>query len=128
MANEYQSSLDEVIGFLRFLTQLINSKNFNIKTDFDYFDNTENDLTLMYLGYDAEDVCYELSTLTPSNYYHTLTDDRYKNSSPLYVFCKQIQNRDVYIKIKIREWKNNQIFCLSFHFAKYPFSNFPFAP
>ena len=44
----------------------------------------------------------------------------------LFVFGKDINNRQVYIKLKIKGENNRRILCLSFHYAKHKMK-FPYA-
>ena len=82
--------------------------------------------TLAALNYDKEDVKNELLKLKIFNYVETLVDIKDISGPRLYVFIKEIGKRDVYIKIKIREFKNKQVFCISFHFARFKNSKYPY--
>lgn len=79
--------------------------------------------TLQSLEYDLDDVKEELGKLQLQNYIETMRDS-VKAGTSLYVFGVQIQGRDVYIKEKLRTDKD--IFCISFHFARYPFGKMPY--
>lgn len=82
--------------------------------------------TLVALNYDREDVKNELLKLEIFDYVETLIDMKDENGPRLYVFIKKIQKRDVYIKIKIRKIINRQVFCISFHFARYKNAKYPY--
>ena len=54
------------------------------------------------------------STLFELNY-----DNQPGKTKPFYCFIKNINGKQVYIKFKISEVKNKQVFCVSFHFAEF---------
>ena len=83
---------------------------------------TEN--TMLALGYSSEDVKRELGLLKLSDYIENIKDDKHIDSSDFRVFGKEIQGRQIYIKEKIRISK--KIFCVSFHFAKFPLKSRPY--
>lgn len=83
---------------------------------------TEN--TMLTLGYGSEDIKRELSTLEVSDYIENVKDDKHTDSPDFRVFGKEIQGYQVYIKEKIRLSK--KIFCVSFHFARFPLKQRPY--
>jgi hypothetical protein len=64
--------------------------------------------------------------LTISEYSETKIDYDDLNPPLLFVFGKIINNKLVYIKLKIKENQNKYILCVSFHYAKDEM-NFPYA-
>lgn len=56
-------------------------------------------------------------------------DITYPNLSDFWVFGKQYNSKDVYIKIRVEIVGRNYIFVMSFHFSTIPFEKvvFPFA-
>ncbi len=50
----------------------------------------------------------------------TFIDDKDNSLPPFFVFGITIKNGEVYIKAKIRDRKNCKVFCVSFHFARFP--------
>lgn len=74
--------------------------------------------TLLELGYDRTDILQVLAALTVKNYSETLFDVKNENPPLLYVFGTYIQQKEIYIKLKIRESKKKTIICISFHFSK----------
>lgn len=76
--------------------------------------------TMAALEFDANDVCEELKAITVEDYAETMLDDRNEAAPPFFVFYRNIQTRDVYIKVKIRDRATGKVFCVSFHFARYP--------
>lgn len=79
--------------------------------------------TLQQLGYDTEDIKNTLYKLTISDYIETIADT-VKTGSRFYVFGIEIEGKEIYIKEKLRAERN--IFCISFHFAKFPLKNKPY--
>ncbi len=76
----------------------------------------------------------ELLTLSADNYIETLEDVRFKNRSPWWVFGKNYQGRDVYIKLRVelvssdKSKAGTHIFVMSFHYSdrKFSDSSFPY--
>ncbi|TYS67666.1 type II toxin-antitoxin system MqsR family toxin [Sutcliffiella horikoshii] len=83
--------------------------------------------TLLALGFDVDDIAAEIRSLRLSDYVKTTVDLKRPDSPEFWVFEKTIQNRSVYIKFKIRHVKNKKIFCMSFHFPKWPITKKPYA-
>lgn len=72
------------------------------------------------LEYDVGDVMHEIMTLDVSHYLESLNDRKSSRLDLLHVFIKEIQNQQVYIKLKIKELGDNEmVLCISFHFAKH---------
>jgi len=89
----------------------------------------ENLETLIKLGLNYKLVKDELLSLLPQNYSEGPKKDldqiNYKDES-IWIFGKTLQNKKIYIKLKIRENKNHEeVACISFHIAKHPMK-FPF--
>lgn len=135
METSYCSKKEEVEEFLQMLKEILTNKNFDINRDFDILFRKKNESkedlyitsnTLAALNYDREDVKDELLNLKISNYVETLVDIKDVSGPRLYVFIKEIEKRDVYIKVKIREFKNRQVFCISFHFARFKNLKYPY--
>lgn len=82
--------------------------------------------TLADLEYNVMDVAEELKRLTISDYYETLLDNNDITLTPFFVFGRTIQNKQVYIKIKIKEFNGKYVFCLSFHFSEHRMEKFPY--
>lgn len=70
------------------------------------------------MGYDVEDVIDALSCLSVDEYSESVFDIDNNDPIWLHVFGKCINNRLVYIKLKIRENDVKRIICVSFHYAK----------
>ena len=135
MEYKFCSSQEEVENFLLTLREILLNPNFNLNRDFDILlkKKTEDSLdpyttenTLNKLNYDNEDVKNELVNLKLENYVETLTDYKDEKSPNFYVFMKLINNKMVYIKVKIRNIKRRKVFCISFHFARFKNNKFPY--
>jgi len=79
--------------------------------------------TMLELDYDLHDLHRWLISLQASDYLESLKDNLNPCSPPFYVFINEIQQRQVYIKIKVRVLSKKQMFCISFHFVRYPITN-----
>lgn len=124
------SSLADVKAFLKELKELLVDPAFNIKTDLDILAKKSSEdpsdpyttaNTLLDLDFDSEDVLNQLLALEASEYLETFIDDKNSSFPPFYAFARKIHSKDVYIKVKIRDRKKCKVFCVSFHFARYPF-------
>lgn len=129
------SSLQVIQGFLDELKTVLASGDFNLKTDLDILYKKRNEdpidpyttgNTLISLDFNAEDVKNQLLRLEVSDYYETVSDNKDCNLPPFYAFIKSIKEHEVYIKVKIRDATNKKVFCVSFHFARYPCINLPY--
>ena len=81
--------------------------------------------TMVDLEYDDSDVVECLKDLTIKEYSETLVDKDNLEPPLLYVFGKDISNKQVYIKVKIKGDKAKYVLCVSFHYAEYEMS-FPY--
>lgn len=129
----FQSKRIEVESFLERLHNLLDEEDFNIDTDLDIIRKRKqgDDLkfstpyTLLDLEYDVEDVVNRLRELKVEEYSETKIDKDDLNPPLLFVFGKDINNRLIYIKLKIKD-QQKQILCVSFHYAsrkmKFPYA------
>ncbi len=129
---DWIESLDDVNNFINKVRTILSSQNYQldiqmIRKDEDPLDPYTTQNTLLSLGYDEEDVVNELITLKASDYCKTAVDRKRPSSPPFWFFEKNINGKSVYIKFKIRDEKNKKIFCMSFHFAKWPITDKPYA-
>lgn len=132
MATNKNSRIDSkefVEQFLSKLKTILESDKFVIERDLDILPKKRNESakdlytttnTMAALEFDANDVCEELKAITVEDYAETMLDDRNEATPPFFVFYRNIQTRDVYIKVKIRDRATGKVFCVSFHFARYP--------
>lgn len=123
-------SRENVEAFLDELKRILTDKRFDVSKDLDILMKKKHESqidphttanTLVELEFDKYDVMNELLKLEISDYLETFIDDKDNSLPPFYAFAKEIKNRDVYIKVKIRDRRNHNVFCVSFHFARYPF-------
>lgn len=128
-----QSKKNEVIEFLKELKTLLETDDFNADTDFVLIrKNKENDMThstphtLLDLDYDIGDVIDRLKELTVEEYSETKIDKDDLNPPLLFVFGKNINEKLVYIKLKIKKSQKRHVLCVSFHYAKNKMK-FPYA-
>lgn len=129
--NSYIAKETEVKEFLEELKEILNSDNCILdilpkKKDEDPEDPYTTENTMGDLDYDSEDVKNELKVLSEKEYIETIRDNKDITRPPFWVFGKQINEKEVYIKVKIRNKLNNKVFCVSFHYARYPLKNRPF--
>ena len=130
--NSVTESREKVEQFLVELKSILSSPNFNPARDLDIlpkkksedmFDPYTTANTLLALGFNNEDVRNELLKIGVEDYAETLIDVIDATLPPFYVFYRDIQSREVYIKVKIRDSITGKVFCISFHFARYPAPN-----
>jgi len=123
------SSEKDVLGFLKELKEVLTNSKFDISKDLDILpkkssesplDSYTTGNTLLALDFDKNDVQNQLLAIDISEYLETFIDDKDSSLPPFFAFGKSIKNKDVYIKVKIRDRINCKVFCVSFHFARYP--------
>lgn len=82
---------------------------------------------MLELEYDNQDVINEICSLSLLHYTTTIFDDKGRDTKPLFVFIKEIQKRQVYIKLRLKETNNDEkVVCISFHFAEHEVNTFPY--
>ena len=121
-----QTKEKEVIEFLQELKNILQSEEFNIYDDLtiikarkkggDILYSTP--YTLLDLDYDSTDIVERLKELTIKEYSETLVDKDDLNPPVLFVFGKDINGKQIYIKLKIKEKQKRHVLCVSFHYAK----------
>ena len=120
---------NDVIMFLKEIKEVLTDPNFDVSKDLDILLKKGSELptdpyttfnTLQVLEFDRHDVLNQLLALDISEYMETFIDDKDSSLPLFFAFGKAIKNREVYIKAKIRDRKNCKVFCVSFHFARYP--------
>lgn len=117
-------------NFIIELKKILSHPNFNIGEDLDLLLKKKSEYptdpyttvnTLLALDFDKHDVFNQLMSLEISEYMETFIDDLDNSLPKFYAFGKEIKSKDVYIKVKIRDRQKRKVFCVSFHFARYPF-------
>lgn len=129
-----QSKKGEVAAFLNELRDLLGKVDFNIDTDIILIRKNKKKeeqkfstpYTLLDLDYDMTDVVNRLKELTVEEYSETKIDKNDLNPPLLFVFGKDINNKKVYVKLKIKGDKQKHVLCVSFHYAKEKMT-FPYA-
>ena len=133
-SSQIHSSQEEVSAFLVDLREVLCDARFNAYTDLDIINRKKGESpddmyttqnTMADLGYDRFDVVDRLLELKATDYSETVLDINNSDGSPFFVFGKII-GREVYIKVKIRDKERCKVFCISFHYARYPI-NKPYA-
>ena len=118
--------------FLEELKEILNATDFCIDRNLLLIKSSKEEVqystgyTLTDLEYDSDDVVSRLKELTLQEYSETLIDKDFDKPPLLFVFGKDINNRLVYIKLKIKGETTKKVLCLSFHYAKYEMT-FPYA-
>ena len=103
-----QSTKKDVKIFLNELMTILNSQNFNEDNDLIIIKSTKDDIQfstgylMLDLDYDTSDIVERLKELTLAEYSETLIDKDDSNPPLLFVFGKSIDNKLVYIKLKIK--------------------------
>jgi hypothetical protein len=123
------SQKGDVILFIKNLKEVLMDPDFNISKDLDILLKKKTELptdpyttfnTIQELEFDRYDVMNQLLALDLSDYMETFIDDKDDTLPPFFAFGKVIKSREVYIKAKIRDKKTCKVFCVSFHFARFP--------
>lgn len=128
------SKKKEVSSFLDELKFLLGKEEFDIDTDITLIRKKKKDddqkfstpYTMLDLDYDTDDVVNRLKELSISEYSETKIDKDDLNPPLLFVFGKDINNKLVYVKLKIKSNQQKSILCVSFHYAKESMK-FPYA-
>lgn len=82
-------------------------------------DRGKNAETLLELDYSYAKVKAVLEELVTTDYVAGPTTDQLNKGPDLWVFGKEIKEREVYIKITIG-FSGSSVICISFHFSEYP--------
>lgn len=122
----------EVQAFLDGMKRILCDKEFDIEENLRIIrskkkgkEQYSTPYTLVDLEYDASDVVERLKELTIKEYSETLVDKDDLNPPLLFVFGKDINNRQVYIKLKLKTKPTEYVLCVSFHYAEQVMS-FPY--
>ncbi len=121
-----QSKKKDVIAFLDELKAILEKEDFNINTDLTLIRKKKEKedqqfstpYTLLDLDYDTGDVVERLKELSVEEYSETKIDKDDLNPPLLYVFGKNINYKQVYVKLKIKGVQSRHVLCVSFHYAK----------
>ena len=116
-----QSSRKEVQKFLTELKKFLNQPDFDTEKNLVIIkkkkkaedEKFSTPYTLLDLEYEAEDVVKRLKELSVQEY---SKDDI--NPPLLFVFGKDIEEKLIYIKLKVKNKTQKHVLCVSFHYAK----------
>lgn len=128
------SKKKEVSIFLDELKSLLGKEEFDIDTDITLIRKKKKGddqkfstlYTMLDLDYDTNDVVDRLKELSIAEYSETKIDKDDLNPPLLFVFGKGINNKLVYVKLKVKGNQQKCILCVSFHYAKEDME-FPYA-
>lgn len=121
-----QSSRKEVQKFLTELKQFLNQPDFDTEKNLVIIkkkkkaedEKFSTPYTLLDLEYEAEDVVKRLKELCVQEYSETKIDKDDINPPLLFVFGKDIEEKLIYIKLKVKNKTQKHVLCVSFHYAK----------
>ena len=128
MSGGYTTTKGDIQIFLKELKEILENpkSKLNIIPRQDKAIEFSTDYCLRDLGFTDKDIKEELKKLKISEYVECCRDERNIKSRNYYIFCKEYNKRQVYIKIKIQSYDNKIILCMSFHYAEYKITKFPF--
>lgn len=121
-----QSKKQEVTVFLKQLKELLGKEDFDIDKNITIIrtkkekedERYSTPYTLLVLNYDTSDVVDRLKELSIQEYSETLVDKDDLNPPLLFVFGKNIDDKQIYVKLKMKGNPSDHILCVSFHYAK----------
>lgn len=130
----FQSKEKEILAFLMEIKNILYSEKFNIDRDFTIIKTKKKSgkeqfstpYTMLHLDYDASDIVERLKELTIKEYSETLVDKDDTNPPLLFVFGKDINDKQIYIKLKIKNSQTKHVLCVSFHYSEEKMT-FPYA-
>lgn len=128
MAQGYILTKGAVQTFLNEVKQILNDKTSELRIierkDKPKGYNTIDCRTILGISYNDIKQC--IKNLTVKDYVETCDNERNVNSNAYYIFCIEIQKRQIYVKIRIQSYDKKVILCMSFHFAEYKIKKFPY--
>lgn len=115
----------DVENFLKQLNSIIDDDEFDVNKNLfitrmlnDDGTQFSNKYLMIDLEYDESDIINRLKELKVENFIEARIDINNVNPPELYIFGMNINEREVYIKLKVRYEPNKQIVCISFHYAQ----------
>ena len=117
------ASTKAIQTFLQQCKQIIASKDI-IPSTFVSIRSKKNKNTMLELGFTDKQLIEVLEELTLKDYAEGPCNDRDYHGT-IWIFGKCIENREIYIKLKVSEMDNQgnkitTLICLSFHFSEKP--------
>ncbi len=125
----------EVEHFLESVHTILDSEEFDIHKDVTVILSTKSDELMMFsnyytivdLEYDISDIVERIKELIVSDFSERIVDKDDLEPPALFVFGKEINKKQVYIKLKIKNnERNGRVLIISFHYAEHKML-FPFA-
>lgn len=128
MAEGYIATKGNVKTFLKEVSDILEipGSRLDIMPREDKLIEYSTEYCLRTLEFETKDVIEELKKLKLSEYVECCPDERNPKSKDYYIFCRVYNQKQVYIKIKIRSYDNKVILCMSFHYAEYEITRFPY--
>ncbi len=128
MSEGFIATKANVTIFLKELKSILESPEAKIDIELrrDKQEEYSTEYCLRDLEFDTKDVIEELKKLKLSEYVECCPDMRNPKSRDYYVFSRIYNQKQVYIKIKIKSYDNKIILCKSFHYAEYETTRFPY--
>jgi len=125
--DDWRESIEEVSHFLKKIRTFLASDSCQLdiqrrRKGEDPLDPNSTINTMLDLN--DIDVRNEILSLTTKNYIKTVKDKKREKNQSYRIFTKQINNRDIYIKLKICSL--NRIHLMSFHYANWDMEDRPY--
>lgn len=127
--NEWEESIDDVSHFIKKVRSFLASDGCQLdiqkaRRGEDPLDPNSTNNTMSDLDFSSEDIKNEVLSLTISNYIKTVKDKEREKNQYYRIFTKKINNREIYIKLKICSL--NRIHLMSFHYANWDMEDRPY--
>ena len=125
----WEESIDDISHFIKKVRSFLASEGCQLdiqrrRKGEDPLDPNSTNNTIGRLDYNSEDIKSEILSLTTSNYIKTVKDKEREKNQYYRVFTKKINNREIYIKLKICNL--NRIHLMSFHYANWDMEDRPY--
>jgi len=125
----WEESIDDVSHFIKKVRSFLTSDGCQLdiqkeRRSEDPLDPSSTKNTISDLDYNSEDIKNEVLSLTTSNYIKTVKEKERKKNQCYRIFTKKINNREIYIKLKICSL--NRIHLMSFHYANWDMEDRPY--
>jgi len=127
--DSWKESIEEVSHFLKKIHAFLACGSCQLDTqrrrkDENPLDSNSTMNTILDLNYNVEDIRDEVLSLTTRNYVETVKDKEREDNKHYRIFAKKINNREIYIKLKICDL--NRIHLISFHYANWDMEDRPY--
>jgi len=127
--DSWEENIDEVSYFIKKIRSFLASDSCQLdiqkkRKDEDPLDPNSTINTMLELNFSNAEIKSEVLSLTTSNYVKTVKDKEREKNQYYRIFTKKINNRDIYIKLKICSL--NRIHLMSFHYANWDMEDRPY--